>query len=412
MDEQDSHRSPRAWLLGVLALALILGSVLLAQPPDRAPAPAAPAGRVPTKHSPPAPTRPAPAAPAPAVPDKPVLRVAGAATAEGETCGFGRAAPAADDPYGLQHLPPVVRQRALDAVEGRLLASADPQVRAAAWLIGSRARGGSRARIEQLARLAAVSQDPIVYAIALEGCGDRTGQEAAACALLSRSQGVRLDADNAQPWLALAATAREQRDGDAEAEAMRRAARAMRSDAHDSLLPALVDRALGEQAPPLQRTLAVSASWTIQAAWPASHTSQAHAYCITDLSADADRRAVCHALAETLAYRGTSVADLGVGLAIGTALGWSAQRLAGLQLEHDALSEAAFTPLIGADLSCEGVEQLRAWSREVGRHGELQAMRKVLAESGRSIEAWSAQHQRNFALAAATVQMATEEAGR
>jgi hypothetical protein len=408
MDEQDSHRSPRPWLLGVLALALILARMLLGQP-DKPPPPAAPAKPVPTKHSPPAPTRTAPPAPAPAPPERPALRVAGATAGEEETCGFGRAPAAADDPYGLRHLPSTVRSRALDGVEAQMLAHADPQVRAAGLLIGARARGGSRTRIEQLARLAAVSQDPLVYAIGLEGCRDRSGPEAAACALLSRTQWVRLDADNAQPWLELAAAAREQRDSEGEAEAMRRAARARRSDAHVGLLPALVDRALGEQTPPLQRTLAVSASWTIQAAWTLPHTSQAHGYCMSDMTGDAERRSLCNALAETLAYRGTSVADLSVGLAIGTALGWPASRVGALQQEHDALSEAAFTPLIGADLSCEAMDRLRAWTREVGARGELQAMRGELARSGRSTAEWSAQHQRNFTLAAATVQIATEE---
>jgi hypothetical protein len=345
--------------------------------------------------------------PTPVIPEPAPQPVAEAPVAPEQTCGFSEAGLAADQPYGLHHLPPGVRSQALDALEARMLSHADAQVRAAGLLIGARARGGSPPRVDQLARLASVSQDPVVYAIALEGCRDRQGTEAAACSLLSRTQWVRLDADNAQPWLELAAEAREWRDAEGEAEAMRRAARARRSDGHPGLLPALVDRALDPGTPALQRTLAVSASWMLQAAWTSPHTSQAHAYCMSDLGADAERRSLCHALAETLAWHGTSVADLSVGLAIGAAVGWPASRLQSLQREHDALSEAAFTPLIGADLGCEAIDRLQAWTREVGRHGELQAMRQVLARSGRSIDDWSAQHRRNYTLAAETVETAT-----
>lgn len=404
------NASTGTWLLAGLVLALVAARLLTGAPASDQVEAAPPAARAAPAALPPAWSLPTPSLGAPAEPAP--HRLAEPPSAPEEICGFSQAGLAADQPYSLQHLPPGVRGQALDALEARMLAHADAQVRAAGLLIGARARGGSRSRIEQLARLAAVSQDPVVYAIALEGCRDRSGADAAACSLLSRTQWVRLDPDNAQPWLELAAEAREQRDAEAEAEAMRRAARARRSDGHAGLLPALVDRALGEATPPLQRTLAVSASWMLQAAWTSPHTSQAHGYCMSDLSADPERRSLCNVLAETLARHGTSVADLSVGLAIGTAVGWPASRLQSLQREHDALSEAAFTPLIGADLGCEAIERLQAWTREVGRLGELQAMREVLARSGRSIDDWSAQYQRNFTLAAGTVQIATEDAAR
>ena len=416
MRPHDPQRSPRRWPLGVLVLALGLWGLHVAQLLGRDPPSPAASG---TPMPEPAMQAVTPAHFQAAHPQQPVdtpppIAIAnpspGEATEadEAEICGFGKVPLAADDPYSLRHVPPAVRRRTLDEVEAHMLASADPEVRAAALLFGVKASGSGSSRVEQLARLAVVSQDPVVYAIALEGCRGWTAGDAATCALLSLAQWVRLDADNAQPWLELAAQARQQNDVEAEAEAMRRAAQAHRSDAHAGLLPHLVDRALGPQAPPLQRTLAVSVSWSVQGSWGPSHTSQAQMYCTADIDADPGRRGTCEAIAATLSDHGTSVTDLGVGLAIGRALGWPAPRLQALQVEQDALNEAGGGPLAGVDFSCEAVDRMQAWSRQVGTRGERQAMRDVLARSGRSVEDWSAQYRRNFTLAAVTAQTASQ----
>jgi len=322
---------------------------------------------------------------------------------QAEVCGFG--------PMEQPSVDAALREAALDQVDALMLASDDAQFRAAALLIGARIRrGDDRTRIDSVARLAAGSQDPIVYAIALEACTRRTGVDAGACALLSRTQWVRLDGDNALPWLELAAEARQQQAFDAEAEAMQRAALAHRIDAHAGLLPALVDRALGSQTPPLQRMLALSAGWSAQAGWIPSHANQAQAYCGADAVADRERRPTCETLAEALASRSTSVADLSVGLAIGRNLGWAGERLEALQQEQDAFSEAGGFQAIGADFNCEGVDRLQAWTRQLAARGELQAMRDALARSGRSVEQWSAQYRKNFAVAMAAAEAATSAA--
>lgn len=329
-----------------------------------------------------------------------------ATTTQAEICGYGDVAVAADDPDSLQGLPPGLRDAALDRAEGLMLASPDVQVRAAALLIGSRTRGAARARIDQLVRLATVSMDAAVYRIALEACQGSTGDATSACALLSLAQWARLEPDNVQPWLALAAEAQQRQDGDAQAQALRRAAFARRSETYAGLLPTLVDRALGTGAPSLGRTLAVSASWGVQAAWVDSHSEQAYAYCTGDGGVAAERLDTCEALAQTLAYRSASLADLGIGLAIGTSLGWPAPRLLALQQQQDAAAEANGLHVVGVDLSCEAIDRMQDWMRQLGAGGELQTLRDVLARSGRSIEDWSAQHRRNVAVATAAVEAA------
>ena len=208
------------------------------------------------------------------LPDMPAARRAPAAeSGMVEVCGFGAVEVAPDDPDPVQRIPPAVRQSALDAVDALMLASDDSQVRAAALWMGARIRGREvHERIEQMARLAVASQDPYVYAMALEACKGAAPAEASSCQLLSRAQWVRLDPDNAVPWQALAAEAHEHDEPQIEDAALQLASRAHRSDAHEGWLPRLVDKALGPQAAPLQRTLALSASWSAEAVWAASHS--------------------------------------------------------------------------------------------------------------------------------------------
>lgn len=409
MDRHGHARSSGLRPAAVLALALAgVGATLIiigmAQPrgAPEAPAPVAVAAPRPPLHE----ASPKPPPPQP----KPRLAVApartAATTAKAEVCGYGDVDVAADDPDSLQGLPAGLRNEALDRVEALMLASPDAQVRAAALLIGSRTRGTARARIDQLVRLATVTMDAAVYRIALEACQGSTGDATSACTLLSLAQWARLDPDNVQPWLALAAEAQQRQDGDAQAQALRRAAFARRSETYAGLLPTLVDRALGTGPPSLGRTLAVSASWSVQAAWVDSHSEQAYAYCIGGDGVAAERLDTCEALAQTLAYRSTSLADLGIALAIGTRLGWPAPRLQALQQQQDAAAEANGLHVVGVDLGCEAVDRVQGWMRQLGAGGELKALRDVLARSGRSIEDWSAQHRRNVAVATAAVEAA------
>jgi hypothetical protein len=328
---------------------------------------------------------------------------------EVEICGFGEVRLPADDPYGLNRVPDSLRRSALDEVDERMLASGDEQVRAAALMIGAQARDGeAHSRIDRLARLAGHSQDPVVYAIAVEACRGWTPEQGGACQLLSRAQWVHLDPDNALPWLELAAEAEQAHEPDAEAEAMHRAASARRSDAHAAVLPALVERALVDaHAAPLQRTLALSASWSAQAAWAPPRSGQAYLYCMAEALADANRRQTCDALAQTLAQRGMSLADVSVGIAIGRNVGWPAERLQSLQQELDALGQAGrFQSAVGLDLSCEAVERMQDWMRRIAAQGEVQAAREALARSGHSVEQWSARYRKDFALAKATAEAA------
>jgi hypothetical protein len=221
--------------------------------------------------------------------------------------------------------------------------------------------------------------------------------------LLSRAQWARLDPDNALPWLELAAESPH--DGEAEADAMHRAASAQRSDAHAGLLPSLVERALGG-ATPLQRTLALSASWSAQAAWAPARSGQAYAWCSAEALVDANRRQTCEELAEILTSRSTGLAEMAVGIAIGRNLGWPAERSSLEQQEHDALTGAGRFPAVGLDLSCPGVERVQAWMRRLAAEGEVQAAREALADSGASVAQWMERYRKELALATSAAEAA------
>lgn len=314
---------------------------------------------------------------------------------EVEVCGYGRVALPSDDPNPLQRMPAGLRQAALAQAESRMLAHGEPAVRAAALLIGAQAPGG-RSRIQQLARLAVGSQDPVVYGLALHACKSWNRAETGSCSLLSNAQWARLEPDNLQPWLELAAEAAAQDDEQAEDHAMNQAARASRSDEHASLLPALVTQALGQApamppsaaevpAPALQRALALNLARGIQDGWLLTRSHHADSYCSAEaVAANSARQNTCNAVAATLASRGSSLADLASAAAIGRQLGWPEARLLPLMQEQQAmvqLAESAGESAASAlDFSCERLARHTAWSREIGRGGELQALRVRLQQ--------------------------------
>ena len=332
-------------------------------------------------------------APGPGPAAEPIAAAGVAAVSSGpidmEICGSGMVKVLPDDTEQLKSMQPSERSAALDRVDALMLASPDERVRAAALLIGARSRGDqAHDWADRLARLAVGSQDPAVYAMAIEACQGLAANDAGACQLLSRAHWVRLDPDNIFPWLELAAEARDRFEPEAQADAMRHAALARRMDAYEGLLPDLVERALGSRAPPLQRTLALRASWNVQMAWVLSRSAGAHSYCVSDAVLDADdRRHNCEAIAQSLAPRSLRLADLGVGLAIDKGLGWSAERVQAMQRVNTAISAISGLPTIGLDLTCDGVARMQAWLRELDARGEMPAMRAVLAGAGRSAEA-------------------------
>lgn len=344
-----------------------------------------------------------------------------------EVCGWGRVELPADDPFALQRIPAASRRAALDEAQAWMAADADPRVRAAALLVGARGTHG-RARIDQLARLAAGSQDAAVYALALLGCRGLAEAGATACALLGPAQAAQLEPDNAQAWLALAADAAARQDAEAEHDAMRHAAQARHVTTHTAALPVLVARALDAPQAALQRTLAVGVALGLQDASrlapDAGGVAQARGYCLADApqpdsgpagaNGDTDtspRATTCRPLARLLLQQGRGVAELGAGLAIARRWGSAPAELSAWQQEHDALLDTAAPLADGNDLGCAAQQRQLAWLQAVASAGERAALRAQLSAAGHSIAEWSARHRRTLALVHATVAAAVEPDG-
>jgi hypothetical protein len=278
-----------------------------------------------------------------------------------EICGYGPVTLPPDDPDPAQLLPRPLRADALEEVRAEMTASGDPQARAAAELISLRSNlGAARELADVLVRQAIASQDPAVYAMALESCRGFVAEGAGSCALLNRAQWARLDPDNVAPWLELGAEAHERGDAEAESDAMGHAALARRSDGYEELLPRLVERTLAGSAPSLRHALALTAARTAQAVWSASRSNHAYEYCAVGMAADTVRQQ-CEAIAETLVQRRGGLADVRTGVAIGRRLGWAGERLDALQEAHGASVDRPELPTLGLDLSCSGVARVERW---------------------------------------------------
>ena len=246
-----------------------------------------------------------------------------------EFCGAGRAT--ADSPaaraFGQQ-----AREQAERAAE-RLFAvmarSPDLRTRAAAQL----ARDESTA----LADAARSTQDPAIYAMALQACG-RSGTPARSghCAALSAQQMARLDPDNAMPWLQAATESLQRNDAGGVAEAVHRASLARASRLHEFQFTDLALSALPADWPPRESMLAAIKLLEIHAALSLPSYLAAVQYCAAERMPDVNLQQTCDRLARVLMERGDTLVDYGIGRRIGERAGWPA----GIVETHNALFEA------------------------------------------------------------------------
>src|SRR5262249_3197170 len=151
--------------------------------------------------------------------------------------------------------------------------------------------------------LAAGSEDPAVYAIALSMCGpaDRA-DTSSACRQLSLERWARLDADNAVPWLLLAGEARVRHDSKAEADAFGQASKAHKVDSYRASLYAFSEPALPQDVTPLERAYLATEVIGVEAALPSPQDRAASQHCSS--MRDDNVRQECDSLAELLVTKG------------------------------------------------------------------------------------------------------------
>ncbi len=344
------------------AATLVIGGALYSQLRFHAAAVQAVASRAPTipLAAVNAPTSPRPATKAADDPDQVAL------------CGMGTVTLDSKDPLAVTRYLTALTQPTSDRWLAALQNSNDPHQRAAGLLL--------KGNIPELVDLAQSSEDPALYALALYACNGRPGEAAPAmCQQLSFAGWADLDAENAVPWLQLARLAREGHDPAAEASAFARAAGAGRVDAYDDALFAFAQPALPKESTALTRSFLATQIIGLGASMSAP-PSIVFQHCSRDAMQDPNVNQQCEAVAELLVNTGTTLVDAAVGEHLGERAGWSADRVAQLTAERNALTQAlrASTPTSNRDqFTCPGVALVNDYIQRRLQWGELGAARRA-----------------------------------
>ena len=240
--------------------------------------------------------------------------------------------------------------------------------------------------LDDLVQLAAGTRDPAVYAIALRMCNAHSDTEMSGpCQQISVNEWARIDADNAVPWLLLAGSAQMRNDGTAETAAFRRAAEAHKSDSYGSSLYAFAQAELPVDSTPLQRLYLATELIGYEAAWPEPQYRAALKHCPIEAMQDASVRQTCDSLAELFTSKGTTMLDLLVGRRLGERVGWSADRIAALTQEWNALMQSFTSDGGDGPWNCNRVQLRNEFIGEIARLGEVAAAREALEGSGNSV---------------------------
>ena len=243
---------------------------------------------------------------------------------------------------------------------------------------------------DALARMAATSSSPAVYAAAIDACqGFRLSvvPTAPACQLVSVDQWARIDPDNADAWLHVAGEAVEHRDAAALDDAMNRVAHAGSSRIYGNTLAALVDAAVPAGGDDFDATQMHMAAWKLVSSWSFPPLQTVTRYCAQPLLADSNRRQTCDAVAHEFVDNGSTLIERAIGINLGSRLGWPAETVAAARQEQAAIQRAQSLSLNDYNdiTSCGAVAKRQKLMRQMGQLGEVGAARAALAASGRSV---------------------------
>ena len=287
-------------------------------------------------------------------------------------------------------------RKATDNWLAALLNSDDYRARAAGLFLDGKLTGGDSLRpMEEatrntLVQLAVGAGDPAVYAMAVYACRTDVDESAnSACPQISLRAWARLDPDNAVPWLLVAREAQEKHDVAGEMQAFSQAAKSRKTDSYNDSLFAFAEPELPKDVTPLQRWNLSLELLGIEAATRDSQYSVASRHCSNEALRNGNVRQQCDALANLFVTKGAILLDLGVGASIGARVGWSAQRVAGIKQESNALLQSLTqaVPTQNGDLwSCDTVRLGNAYMNERMRLGEVGAAREVLDRATQSAQ--------------------------
>jgi hypothetical protein len=275
---------------------------------------------------------------------------------------------------------------ARDRLEGRVgdLCKERPDECAASEQRQRDARGSA----EALARLAVDSADPQVYAWAYRSCAAAARDTAGSCQLINALQWARLDPGNGEPWFAVAREARSRRDGAGVDDAMFHVAAASVHDAGWGRLVEEMVKAASQEDRMLVGTWLASADAMSYETLDLSLPDLSR-YCDARALANANRRDTCEKIATVLVDRSTTLLGRSVGVALAKRLDWPPARLAAVDEESDATRAVESREALRRTEppSCSDIRSDLARLVDVGRLGEVEALRRRVARTGEPIAA-------------------------
>ena len=258
--------------------------------------------------------------------------------------------------------------------------ASDPKCQADASRAAETAGNSAR---EAVVRLASTTDRPEVYALAFYACHSSSEvQPSGPCTQLSAEQWARLEPGNATPWLFAADAAQKRGDAAALDEAMFRASQAPFNDSHESVFGALLQPA-ELQAQPLQVQVALDVGvFAIAAGLAYPGYGTAEQYCSVEAIGDPNRRQVCTDLARMMAERSDTLVSLALGLRLAERVGWPPDQLEALQQRWDAYEQ--IVPQDPDLDNCEALGALDSIFVDALHHGQVGALRRAVAASGRT----------------------------
>jgi hypothetical protein len=242
---------------------------------------------------------------------------------------------------------------------------------------------------DELVQLAVATKDPAIFALAYMKCikGGEDSASPGACPQLNLDDWTRADADNAVPWLQLAAKARREGDGTAEAAAMAHAAQAHQYQPYTGSVLPFAQAAMPEDATPTDRWILTTQVIGVEAAMPAPY-QPLFQYCSREAQSDVAVHRQCDALAELMVGKAATLLDLSAGKSLGARVGWPAERVDKLTQEINA-SMWAINQSTGMDpkqqWSCDSVARGNAYMSQLGELGERGLARLAIEDSGETV---------------------------
>jgi hypothetical protein len=294
-----------------------------------------------------------------------------------EVCGFGvaPAGSAAAKELERRAYDDDTSQAALQ-VRAAMLSSGDATTKAAGHMHVADTAG--------LVNMAVASNDPTVYAFAMQLCSsDKPDPH---CQLLSVEQLARLDPDNAVPWLYLAGAAQQRNDADGVAAALYRASVSQQVTHRQFRYAELALAALPTDMAPANRARATLYIVGRQLAFALPTYKAAASYCSKDAMSDANRQQLCDRLAHVLADKGSTLIDYAIGRRIGEQAGWPAELVENYSARLEAMGRVMSTYLDapGGPSGCAAMRAGVAKIRDISVRGERFYAESEVQRSGAS----------------------------